>query len=563
MPSTERALPAPQPDSPAFPTLTAEQVERLRAYGHERAVRAGDVLFREGDERYDFVVILDGLVDIVDGLGREPRIVATHGPGRFLGELNLFTGQAVYLSAVTRGDGRVLAVAPERMDEVVSGDQALGNLILQAFLLRRAILQDLGAGLRIIGSRFSPEALALREFAVRNRLPHTWVDLEVEADAEVLLRSLAVEADETPVVLTGASVLRNPTVAQLARAIGLGRPAGEADGEVHDLLVVGAGPAGLAAGVYGASEGLDTLVLDAVAAGGQAGTSTRIENYLGFPAGVSGSDLAQGAVVQAGRLGARIVVPRQAVELRAEDGAYVVRCAGGGDLRGRCLVLATGAQYRRLDVPGLERLEGRGIYYAATPEEARLCGGEEVAIAGAGNSAGQAAVFLAGRARVVHLLVRGEDLARSMSRYLIEQIERSPHIRLWLRTEVAELLGQDDLEGVVVRSRADGTRERLAVAGLFVFIGADPRTSWLEGTVALDRRGFILAGRDLPAEVLADERWARLGRDPFLLETSLPGVFVAGDARSGSVKRVAAAVGDGSLSVRLVHDALAEARVGV
>lgn len=525
----------------AYPRLNRRQLQALEELGRRRSVARGDVLFRAGETHCDFFVVLAGLVAMLEGDGREERVVAVHGPGRFLGEISILTGQAAYLTAAVREPGEVLVVSIDDLREAVAQDQELGDLIMRAFLARRNLHIGLGAGCRILGSRFSPEARRLREFATRNRLPHTWIDLEEDRGAEALLRQLEIPPNETPVVIWGGvQVLRNPSNAELARVIGLRKPV--APQVMCDLIVVGAGPAGLAAAVYGASEGLATVVVDAVATGGQAATSPRIENYLGFPAGISGGELADRAVVQARKFGATITVPVAATALERGEGHHVLHLDGSEQLRGRAVIVATGARYRKLAVPRLADFEGTSVYYAATQLEANLCANDPVAVVGGGNSAGQATVFLARHAKRVRLVVRGGDLGAEMSRYLADRIERTPHVQVLLHTEVRELIGEQSLRAVVVEDNRTGERRTVDARALFVFIGAEPHARWLDDQLELDEKGFIRTGqRDA------------VGRDR-ALETSLPGVFAAGDVRSGSVKRVAAAVGEGSLAVRLVHE---------
>ncbi len=541
--------------SSAFPTLTDDQIEFLRRYGEVRKIEPGQVLFREGDRSYDFIVILEGEAEIVDNFGGEARTIAVHGARRFLGELNMLTGQAVYLSAVVRKGGEVLAIPPDNLKEIITEEPTLSDMILKAFLMRRSVLMRAGTGLRIVGSRRSREALRLREFAVRNRLPHAWIELEEDAGAEALLKKFGVEPSETPVAIwQGDTVLKNPSNAELARAIGL--DVDTSSEQTYDLLVVGAGPAGLAAAVYGASEGLSTLTLEAVSLGGQAGTSSRIENYLGFPAGLSGSELAGRAMVQADKFGARATVPKEATGLEKKNGCYTISLSEGGEVRGRSVIVATGARYRRLDVPRLGEFEGVSVHYAATEAEAQMCAGDEVAVVGGGNSAGQAAVFLAGRTRKVYLIIRGGDLGKSMSRYLVDRVGRTENIELLANIEIRELLGEGaPLEGVVVEDNRSGRRHTLGVRALFVFIGADANTGWLRNTLQLDEKGFVHTGR-----ALEDSEFVGSGRNrqPYLFETGLPGVFAVGDVRSGSIKRVASAVGEGSMAVRLVHQHLSE-----
>jgi thioredoxin reductase (NADPH) len=417
-----------------------------------------------------------------------------------------------------------------------------------------------GLGLRIIGSRHSSDAARLREVAARNRVPHVWIELEENPEAEALLERFGAKPSETPVTIwQGEDVLKNPTNAEFARTTGL-----EVDAPLertYDLVVVGAGPAGLGAAVYGASEGLSTLALESIALGGQAGTSSRIENYPGFLAGLSGFELASRVLVQADKFGARTAVPKEAVGLRRENGHYHIGLSGGGEVVARSVIAATGARYRRLEVPGLERFEGVSVHYAATEAEVQRCEGEEVAIVGGGNSAGQAALFLAGRTRRVYLLIRGEDLDKNMSSYLVDRITDAANIELLVSTGVRELTGEDRLKGVVIEDNRSGKRRTLGARALFVFIGAEANTGWLEGSIELDERGFVLTGRELNDSALDEDDWQECLREPFLLETSMPGVFAAGDVRSGSIKRCASAVGEGSMAVRLVHQHLADAGV--
>ena len=549
--------PAEGIQSSAFPTLADDQIGFLRRYGEVRKVEPGQVLFREGDRSYDFIVILEGEVEIVDNFEGEARTIAVHGARRFLGEMNMLTGQSVYLSAVMRESGEVLAIPPEKLKAIITEEPTLSDIILKAFLARRSVLMRVGTGLRIVGSRRSKDALRLREFAVRNRLPHRWIELEEDGGAEALLGRFGVQPQETPVAIwLGEKVLKNPSNAELARTIGLDVDTSRE--QMYEIIVVGAGPAGLAAAVYGASEGLATLSLEAVALGGQAGTSSRIENYLGFPAGLSGAELASRALVQADKFGARITVPQEAVGLRRENNHYRVTLSEGGEVAGRSVIVATGARYRRLDIPRLERFEGVSVHYAATEAEAQMCRGNEVAVVGGGNSAGQAAVFLADRVAKVYLLIRGGDLGKSMSRYLIDRIERTDNIELLSHIGVRELMGDGALEGVVVEDNRSGERRTLRARALFVFIGAEANTGWLKGTIALDERGFVPTGRTLDRSALDSQTWNGLSREPFMLESSQPGIFAVGDVRSGSVKRVASAVGEGSMAVRFVHQYLAE-----
>jgi thioredoxin reductase (NADPH) len=540
------------------PTLREDQIEILGRYGRTRKTEVGDVLFRAGDTNNDFIVILEGEVEVVDDFAGEARTIGVFLAGRFLGELNMLTGQAMYLTAVVREAGEVLAMPREKLKEVVTEEPNLSDVILKAFLARRSYMIRTGLGLRIIGSRRSVAASRLREVAARNRVPHVWVGLEDDPTAEALLEKFGAKPSETPVtVWQGKDVLKNPTMAEFARTTGL-EVAAPLE-QIYDLVVVGAGPAGLGASVYGASEGLSTLALESVALGGQAGTSSRIENYPGFPAGLSGFELASRVLVQADKFGARTAVPREAVGLRRENGHFRVLLSDGGVVASRSVIAASGARYRRLEVAGLGRFEGVSVHYAATEAEAQRCEDEEVAVVGGGNSAGQAALFLAGRTRRVYLLIRGDDLGKSMSRYLVDRISGTDNIDLLTGTEIRELSGEDQLEGITVEDNRSGARRTLGARALFVFIGARANTGWLQGAVELDGRGFVLTGRELDGYALErEEDWQERSREPFLLETSMPGVFAAGDVRSGSIKRCASAVGEGAMAVKLVHQYLAD-----
>jgi thioredoxin reductase (NADPH) len=536
----------------AFPRLEEDQMKQLRALGRSRTVEPGDVLFAEGDRTSDFFVIESGTVAIVQGYGRENRIIAVHGRHRFLGELSMVTGQRLYLSGVVRDAGEVIQVPLEKLSQIVSEDKALSDLILGAFMARRSILIDAGTGIKLIGSRFSPDSRRLREWLARNRMPHQWIDLEEDEDADALLSGLAIEPGQTPVVIaSGGEILRNPTNVELARSVGIG--ASDAPPSICDVIVIGAGPAGLAAAVYAASEGLDTQGIEGVATGGQAGTSARIENYLGFPAGVSGSELTQRAGLQAIKFGVRLTAPAAAVGLTSQPGRHELQLSTGEVATARTLIIATGAQYRRLDVPRMEEFEMGGVYYAATQAEAQVCDGESVVIVGGGNSAGQAAMFMSRHASQCRLLIRGGDLGRSMSRYLVDQIERNDLVKVCLHSEVVELGGDRELETVTVANTSSGERTVVPTKALFVFIGAVPHTEWLAGQLATDDAGFLLTGRDIEGADLAEHE----GNEPWFLETSRPGIFAVGDVRSGSIKRVASAVGEGSMAVRLIHQRLA------
>ena len=536
-------------------TLSAAELAELVEFGYERAVAAGEMLFRAGDASYDFVVILEGEAEVVRPYNDGESVIAVHGVGRFVGELSLLTGQRPYLSARITKPGRIRVLDHAEFRRLMNSKPDIADRIFGTLLARRESLRsgDAARAVQIVGSRYSPEAMALRAFAARTHLPHTWVDLEDAGDVDVFLAGMGLRPRDTPVVITTTAVLRHPTPGEFAAHLGLTfQPT---PGYLFDLVVVGTGPAGLAAAVYGASEGLGTLSVDAVATGGQAGASSRIENYVGFPNGISGDELTSRAAVQALRLGARLNSPCAATELRAEQSFHVVVLADGSEIACRAVIVATGARYQRLTVDDLARFEGAGVYYAATDLEARVCRGSDVIVVGGGNSAGQAALFLAQQGCRVSLAIRRDDLSESMSSYLIDRIDALPRIELFTRTEVRELIGDRHLERVTLEHTPTGERRTVDCAGLFCFIGAVPATAWLAGGVAVDDAGFILTDRSLPDAVVNSAAFAT--RRPLPYETSVPGVFAVGDVRSGSLKRVAAAVGEGSSAVRSVHEYLA------
>ncbi|HET7445359.1 MAG TPA: FAD-dependent oxidoreductase [Solirubrobacterales bacterium] len=540
-----------QPAGERAPRLTEAQRDRLRALGEVRAISPGDVLFRDGDDSYDFFIVESGAVAIVQGYEQEDRVLALFGEHQFLGELGLLTGARVYLSAVVRDGGEVIQVPAQRLRELLAQDEELSNVVLPAYLARRARLIDIGAGVHLIGSRFSPDSRRIRDFLGRNRVPYQWTDLEEDDEIDALLRAIAVEPAETPVLIGTGDVLKNPSNAELASALGLG--AAGAPPALCDLVIVGGGPAGLAAAVYGASEGLDTQAIDSTAFGGQASTSSRIENYLGFPSGISGGELAARALLQAKKFGARMAMPARAAMLSRNDGHYRVELEDGEVVNGRTLIVATGAQYRKPNVPDLERFEGLGVYYAATLVEAQMCSGDPVMIVGGGNSAGQAAIYMSQHASSCRLLIRGGDLGKSMSRYLVDEIERRDGIEVMTHSEIVELRGEDSLESVVVLDNRSDGRTEMPARAVFVFIGASPNTDWLGDCVATDENGFVLTGAALGDE----HRSAFVGDDaPYFLETSQPGIFAVGDVRSGSIKRVASGAGEGAMAVQLVHHRL-------
>ena len=547
------ALPGDIAETPdlqgAYPRLSDAQIATLAAHGDRRVTQPGEILFSEGDRDCDFYVVLAGHVASVEGQGtRQERIISVHGRGRFLGELSLLTGERSFYTALVLDAGEVLAVPVARIRELIAHDSAFGDLILRACLLRRSILIGLGVGLRVIGSRYSPDTRRVRDFAARNRIPVRWLDLETDPAAEAMLAQLGVTPGDTPIVIVYGRLLRNPSNAELAAAIGLPTPSTEQ--ARYDILVVGSGPAGLSAAVYAASEGLRVTALDGVATGGQAGTSSRIDNYLGFPSGISGAELADRAVLQAEKFGARFAVPAEATSIAEDDGYYRVQLADGTSLTGTSVIVATGARYRRLNVPRLDYFEKVSVYYAASQAEALMCHGDPVAIVGGGNSAGQAAVFLSSHAAAITLIVREHDLGEHMSRYLVDQVMRLPNVHVMTDTEVRELHGDQALEAITVVGGRSGTRRVLAARALFVFVGAAPCTGWLGGLVDLDGHGFVRTG----VGALSGPGEAAAGSGLLPLETSRPGVFAVGDVRSGSAKRVATAVGEGAMAIRLAFE---------
>jgi thioredoxin reductase (NADPH) len=543
-------------DPVAAPILGAADLDLVARLGSRRPVSAGEYLYREGDVSYDFYVVVSGEVEIVVGAKDEERQLALHGAGRFLGELNMLTGLRVFVSARVVKPGEVLVLPRDRLRQLMATNPRLGDTILGAFLARRDLLLTGAApAIRVIGSRYSPESLRVREYLARTRIPHEWLDPDRDPQVEGLLREFDISAGELPVVIATGSVLRRPTPGELASYLGL--TVESLPYRSFDLVVVGGGPAGLAASVYGASEGLRTLGLEMTAPGGQAGTSSRIENYLGFPMGISGTDLAHRAVIQAEKFGASLTVPCAAVSLRNEAGHLVVRLSDGTDVTGRAVIAATGASYRRLDAAGLADFEDNGVYYAATEMEARLYSQASVIVAGGGNSAGQAALFLAQHDCSVSIVIRGPDLNASMSRYLVDRIDADPRIAVRTDTTILALEGDETLQAL--RLKGPDGETALECEALFSFIGAEPASGWLSGCAAVDNRGFVLTDLSLTPDQL-DGTWPALGRLPLPFETSHPGLFAVGDIRAGSMKRVAAAVGEGSAAVRSVHQYLAFAQ---
>jgi thioredoxin reductase (NADPH) len=540
-----------------FPRLTPAQMGRIRAVGERRSIRAGEVLFELGEQNTRFFVVIEGAVEVVRPVdGREEQVIV-HGPGEFTGEINMLSARRALVRGRALGDGSIVVVDREHLRALVQRDAELSEILMRAFILRRVALIGQGqSGLVLIGSRHSARTLHIREFLSRNAQPFTYQEVESDPGVQALLDRFQVGVADVPVVVCESGlVLRNPSIEALAAGLGLS-PAFDA-AATRDVVIVGAGPAGLAAAVYAASEGLDVLVLESIAPGGQAGSSSRIENYLGFPTGISGQELAGRALMQSEKFGADVAIARAAVGLDCGSKPYTVHLATGEVVHARTVVIASGARYRKPALPELPRFEGAGVMYSATHVEAQLCKGEEIAIVGGGNSAGQAAVFLSQSSVGVNVLVRGPGLAESMSRYLIQRIEDSANVVLRARTQVEAMEGADRLERIRWRHLDSGESQTRPIRHLFLMTGADPNTAWLEGCVALDDKSFVKTGADLHADDLEAAGWP-LARRPDLLETSRPGVFAVGDVRSGSVKRVASAVGEGSVCVQLIHRALRE-----
>jgi len=542
-----------------FPTLTAAQIRRAHASGTIRKVSSGEILFRPGDTQVPFFILLSGELHILQpGLHGE-RLITAHGAGAFTGELSMISGQrCLVLGRVTQA-GEFIEVSADNLRSLVARDAELSEIIMRAFILRRlALITNHLGNVILMGSRHSADTLRLREFLGRNGHPYTYVDLDSDKMSQELLDRFSVQLADIPVVICDSrNVLRNPSTQALADCLGLNVSVD--DSTVRDLIVVGAGPSGLAAAVYGASEGLDTLVIETEAPGGQAGSSSKIENYLGFPTGVSGQELAARALNQAQKFGARMMVAHKVVKLNCDKRPFEIVLDNGHALSAKAVVIATGAQYIKPAIRNLEKFEGRGVYYGATYIESQLCEAEEAIVIGGGNSAGQAAVFLSQTARKVYMLVRSEGLAETMSRYLIQRIAENPGIELHCNTEIESLDGDEQIERVTWIDKKSGKKSTHAIHHVFIMAGASPRTEWLRGCIALDDKGFVLTGRDLDVVMGTDHSisWP-LTRRPQMLETSLPGVFAVGDVRANNVKRVASAVGEGAISVHLVHRTLAE-----
>ncbi len=540
-----------------FPTLTAAQMQRIAVHGSRRPVRHGEVLIEPGAESVPFFVVTEGEIEIVRPADAMDTLIAVHGPGQFTGEIQTLFGRPPVVRARVSESGAVIELDRGRLLALVQTDSELGEIIMRAFILRRVELIAHGFGdVVLIGSNHCQGTLRVKEFLTRNGHPYTYVDLDHDADVQELLDRFRVVCADVPVLICrGDAVLRNPSNQQIAEHLGFNAMVDPT--QLRDVVVVGAGPAGLAAAVYAASEGLDVLLVETSAPGGQAGSSSKIENYLGFPTGISGQALAARAYTQAQKFGAQVIIARSATRLTCDHKPYTVAVGDGAGVPTRTVIIATGAQYRKLPLANLPRFEGMGVYYGATFMEAQLCTGEEVIVVGGGNSAGQAAVFLAQTVKRVYMLVRSSGLAESMSRYLVRRIEENPAIVLLTNTELTALDGDSHLESVGWRNRQSGGIESRAIRHAFLMTGGVPSTRWLDGCLVHDARGFIKTGPDLSREELAEAHWP-LSRSPYLLETSIPAVFAAGDVRAGSIKRVASAVGEGSIAVSFIHRVLHE-----
>lgn len=539
-----------------YPTLTAPQIARVAAHGRLRQVEEGEVLIEAGSQSAPFFVVVTAPIAITP-IGAQGTLIKVHQPGGFAGEVTMLSGRRTLFQARATASGEVIELDREHFLSLIRTDVELGEIVMRAFILRRVALVARGIGdVVVVGSRHSAGTLRIKEFLTRNGHPYADIDLDRDADVQELLDRFHVVVSDIPVVICrGTTVLRNPTNQEIAECLNFNEAIDAT--HVRDLVIVGAGPAGLAAAVYGASEGLDVLVIESNAPGGQAGSSSRIENYLGFPTGISGRELAGRAYTQAQKFGAEILIAKGATKLVCAQKPYRIEIGNGASIPARSVVIATGAQYRRLPLDNISQFEGAGVYYGATFVEAQLCEGEEVIVVGGGNSAGQAAVFLAQTARCVHLIVRATGLAQTMSRYLVRRIEENPAITFHPCTEIIRLDGDEQLERVEWRDNQTGKVKARAIGHVFMMTGATPNNEWLGTCVALDGKSFVKTGPALSKEDLATARWP-LARPPHLLETSLPGVFAVGDVRSGNVKRVAAAVGEGSIAVSFVHQVLYE-----
>ena len=548
-------IPGIEPDK-IFPALTQEQIARIAVYGSVRSVKKGEILLNFGDQNR-FFIVKKGQIEALQLLGITENIFGVIHPNQFTGELNLLSGRPAFVMLRVRKSGEVIEINRENFLKIIQTDTELSEIFMRAYILRRiALIAQHVSDVILVGSRHSSDTLRIKEFLTRNGHPYSYVDVENDQSVQELLEHFSVDASEIPVVICrGQYLLRKPTNQELAMCLGFNEAIEQT--RIRDVVVIGAGPSGLSAAVYSASEGLDVLVLEKDAPGGQAGSTSKIENYLGFPNGISGQELAGRAFTQAQKFGAQIMIAEEAKSLNCERKPYIVQMRNNQQIQTKTIIIATGAQYRKLALENLSKYEGVGIYYGATFVEAQLCEGEEIIIVGGGNSAGQAAVFLANYVQRVHMFVRSNELTKGMSRYLIRRIEENKKIILHMSTEIITLEGRDRLEKVKCRNNQSGKVETHQIHHVFVMTGALPKTGWLKNTIILDQQGFIKTGPQLSKEDLEAAHW-KLDRSPYFLETSLPGVFATGDVRSGNIKRVASAVGEGSSTVFFVHQVLQE-----
>ena len=531
----------------AYPKLTDTQLNALDKFAVLKSFQDGEILFQAGESDLKFFVVKTGKVEILEGFNSRKKTVTVHEPREFTGEINMLSGKLSLVTAVAKGDCQVYEILIEDFKKIINEIPQLNDCILQAFLSRRELLERSGfTGLKVVGSKFSHDTFRIKDFLSRNKIPFTWIDVEKDRSTHKLLKQFEIGIDEMPVVaLRSNKILKNPSNLELGKLVGSKK---NPEDKVYDLAIVGAGPAGLAAAVYGASEGLDTIVLEKTAPGGQAGCSSKIENYMGFPSGLTGTDLANRALLQAQKFGAQFSTPAKVVSLECDSAYKVLKLANGETVSSKCVLIATGVSYRKLSVEGCQKFEGSGVYYSATKVEAQMCHDSTVIIVGGGNSAGQAAIFLSEYAKQIVLLVRGDNLGKSMSQYLIGRIPQIDNIELLINTEINKMSGDDVLQAVEIKNNQTQQTRIIETSVVFIFIGATPHTNWLPTQIDIDDRGFIKTG----SQALESDFWP-IPRQPFLLETSCPGIFAAGDVRSDSIKRVASAVGEGSMTVKFVH----------
>jgi len=540
------------PNPTAFPKLDDAQIKTMSQWAKLKVIPAGSRLYYEGEVNFSFFIVKSGIVKVMENSRGLKEVIAVHEAGSFTGEIAMLTGRPAIVTAYAETDCEVYEISAEDLRRILNEMPRLSEILLRAFIARREMIEESGfASVQVIGSRFSQETHRIREFLAKNKIPYRWIDLERDPQVDQLLAQFKITAEETPVVICINSnrVVKNPSNTQMAECLGIRKPL---DHTVFDLVIVGAGPAGLAAAVYGASEGLKTLLLDRLGPGGQAGTSSMIENYMGFPTGLSGADLANRALIQAEKFGATLSAPADVVRLSSENGYHMLHLDNGEEISAKCVLISAGVSYRRLAVEGSERFEGAGIYYAATPVEAEECRSSQVLIIGGGNSAGQAAVYLAERASKVFLLIRGDRLEKSMSQYLVRRIEQTANIEIRRETEIKKIHGDRSITGADLFCSKTKEMETVSCMAVFVFVGATPHTQWLSGVIQVDEQGFVKTG----TQVWESGSWT-LRRQPYFLETNCPGIFAAGDVRHGSIKRVASAVGEGSMAVQFIHEYLA------